>query len=75
MNCYDQILVELGALASMRFGLPSEAAKFMVEILKGMEHHVAIGDHISERCVETGVDKVFDGTGQGTGWAGRRYST
>ena len=69
VNCYDRILVELGALASMRFGLPDEAAKFMVEILKRMRHHVVIGGHVSEKWVESGIYHIFDGRGQETGWA------
>ena len=30
VNCFDRILVELGAVASMRMGLPEGAATFMV---------------------------------------------
>ena len=69
VNCFDRILVELGAVASMRMGLPEGAAKFMVKVLKEMKHHIAMGDYVSQKFVESGGDKIFDGTGQGTGWA------
>ena len=69
VNCYDRILVELGAVSTMRMGLPKESAEFMVTVLKQMRHHIAMGEYVSERFVASGLTNIFDGTGQGTGWA------
>ena len=69
VNFFDRILVELGAVATMKMGLPRGAAEFMVNVLKQMRHHIARGERISKTFVETGIMHIFDGTGQGTGWA------
>ena len=54
VNCFGRILVELGAVALMRMGLPEGAAAFMVKVLKEMKHHISIGDYVSSKFVESG---------------------
>lgn len=65
---HERIIVELGAVVPMRTGLPTEAEKSIIEILRNMKHHVLLANKISELVLESGVDPYFDVVGQGTGW-------
>ena len=69
VNCYDRIIIELAAIATIRMGMARSAAIFMLEILRGMTHYLVLGSEVTEGSIKTTEDVRLDGTGQGTGWS------
>eukprot|EP00957_Ditylum_brightwellii_P162175 12348002-Ditylum_brightwellii.AAC.1 len=38
--CYDRVIPEISALAQLQAGLPDNAAKFFLKVLKQMKYHM-----------------------------------
>ena len=68
-NCYDRIVDNVAAIATMRMGLSSRAARFMKETLVSFKHSILIGGQPSERSFSNSLLQRIHGTGQGTGWS------
>ena len=69
VSCYDRIVVNIAAIATMRLGLGGEAAKFLVKTLREFRHKIMLGGVPSMKMFCDSLQKRMHGTGQGTGWS------
>ena len=69
VSCYDRIVVNIAAIASMRIGLGKEAARFLVRTLRGFNHIILLEGVPSMKSFCDSLQKRVHGTGQGTGWS------
>ena len=67
-NCYDQVLLPVVVLATLRPGLPEPAASFMLSILKNAQYYVLHLYQHSSRWWSVLSGRCIDKTEQGTGW-------
>ena len=69
VNCYDRIILEVAALASMRMGMTIACSIFFINLLRSVKHFLVLGSLVTEGFVQSSKSEPLDGTGQGAGWS------
>ena len=66
-GCFDQILHTVAILVLLSFGLCSEHARILFEVLQLAEHRIKTGFGVSDHVYGIGDDIPLMGVGQGNG--------
>ena len=69
VNCYDRIILEIAALATMRMGMEIACATFFLTLLRSVKHFLVLGTLVTKGFVQSSETEPLDGTGQGAGWS------